>query len=754
MMKIAFEGVEDFVELKYKYITLQMYSYDMLGNLLTIIDKICDSYKYPSVNVCLLTGNRGKIITYVIRPSMVLIRYMITLLIQSRGNAFKDLSPIKTLLKLYNLMYYVPECSSIREDAIKVSKDINKILEIYVGIKIGSSMINELLVWTLSSPSVFSSSLSLLCNLLPSPLPIQTLKPLDESVVTTMISFRNMWIEHLGKCNKDLVELITVLGSSNILLQPLKWLCIKISNLNMSMSLLIAQTLLDVFINIDNDNYFNTYLNLLLQLCDNKKYVIIKSAVIHILNEEKSKESYNKFVEKLCENIQQKKQEKSITFVRCLCNSDIILDGNDVKENLPRGSAPNGWILNNILKALLSSFESHTLSSTQSLIVETCIMIINSDYGFYQFKIVLDTFTKPFFNILNYLTQVWNKEDTHCVNTLMLIVQLINLCIKNDINTKRLLFMNMSQLKEYLNWTNNVKDHPICLLKEIIKEQNSICYQNLISLIELLNNEQDSITEFIEPQLATNDFLTDMFKDRLFYNICINEENCLNHNNDTNEPEVLIECNVEEIVSDWPDFNIKNKINDLFKIEDCIAQPELISHKQQEPIITEKKENAPNTSVIPMPTRHKVFSRLGTVQRPDIFRNRLPNTSRPPSLHVDEFVAMETRSVRQPPRYKSPIQPIQDLNIRLHERHMAYQRSYNLYSPYKSHLSLHSWHAQVNALAHLRADYRQTINSRHLELQRHSLVAEWRQLRVEAVLRKKTCIFKTINNNICLEIII
>lgn len=31
-----------------------------------------------------------------------------------------------------------------------------------------------------------------------------------------------------------------------------------------------------------------------------------------------------------------------------------------------------------------------------------------------------------------------------------------------------------------------------------------------------------------------------------------------------------------------------------------------------------------------------------TPQRPDLFRSRPPNTSRPPSLHVDDFVALET----------------------------------------------------------------------------------------------------------------
>lgn len=32
----------------------------------------------------------------------------------------------------------------------------------------------------------------------------------------------------------------------------------------------------------------------------------------------------------------------------------------------------------------------------------------------------------------------------------------------------------------------------------------------------------------------------------------------------------------------------------------------------------------------------------GSGQRGDMFRSRPPNTSRPPSLHVDDFVALET----------------------------------------------------------------------------------------------------------------
>lgn len=596
--EITFKGVEDFVELKYKYIILQMYSFDMLGNLLTIIEKMCNDYKQPSINVWKLTGNKAKNMISIIRPSMILIRCMITLLIQSRENKFKDSSPIKILLKLYNLMHCVPDCSIIRDDANKVTKDINKTLEAYIEINYGSSMIHEVIIWSLSSPCFFLPGLLLLCKLLPIPVPIQTTKSLEESVLATTMSFHSMWIDHLSKVNSDLVEFITVLSSSSLLLQPLKHLCLKIANLSLSMCLLVAQSLLNALINTDNNDCISQILNLLTQLCDNKECAIIKTAVLQTLNEENVQENYKKCVENICKNIKLNKQENSILFVQCLCNSDIVLSGSHAKEKIPRDNVPNKWFYNNILNALLSGlFESHTQLSTMSLIIQTCIVIIKNDYGFYQFKMAIDLFPKPFYNIFNNLLQKWNKEDIYCINTLTLTIQLLRFCTE-DINTKRVLFINTSQLRAYLNWSNDAKDHPLCLLKEITEKDNSVCHKHLIDLLKCLNDDdQQLIVELIEPQLVTFDCLTTMYKDRLFYTLNENNENYANGSIDlcNNAVEGLTECNIEAIVLDFPDFDIKGKINDLFKIEDCITQPEPIIHKQVS-VTTEKKEKTTNRS--------------------------------------------------------------------------------------------------------------------------------------------------------------
>lgn len=596
--KIAFKGGEDFIELKYKYIILQMYSFDMLGNLLTIVSKICDSHKQPSVNIWKLTGNTGKHLMSIIRPSIVLIRCMITLLIQSRGNSLKDLSPIKILLKLYNLMHHVPENSTIQDDAKKVVKDINKTLKAYIEIQIGSSIVNEVIVWTLSCPSMFLSGLLLLNKLLPSELPIQTGKPLEEPVIKAMISYRNMWLDHLTTINNDLVDLITVLSYSSLLLDPLKCICIKIADLSMSMCLLVSKSLLDALTSVDNNDCFNRCLDLLTQLCKNEECAIIKTAVLQTINEEKSRELYEQFVQKLCENIKMNKHVNSFMFIQCLCDSDIVLNGIHSEDNLPRDSVPNSWVFNNILKALFTLFESQIQLSTISVIIKTLLVIIKNDYGFYQFKMAFDSFSHFFINVFNNLLQQWNKDDIYCLNSLMLTIQLLNLCIKNDLNTKRGLFMSTSQLRDYLKWSNDVKDHPICLLKEKMKEDNSIYYKQLTNLLELLNEDQEPIVEFIEPQLSAVDFLTSAFKDRLFYIVNSNgkKDKKLHIDLCTNTLEDLEECNIEEVVSHLPDFNIKDKINDLFKIEDSIVQPEPIVHKQQEPVVIEKKENTTNTS--------------------------------------------------------------------------------------------------------------------------------------------------------------
>ena len=55
--------------------------------------------------------------------------------------------------------------------------------------------------------------------------------------------------------------------------------------------------------------------------------------------------------------------------------------------------------------------------------------------------------------------------------------------------------------------------------------------------------------------------------------------------------------------------------------------------------------------------RGRGFGRGHNTLRSDVFRSRPPNTSRPPSMHVDDFVKMETENQHVSDSSYQPAQP-------------------------------------------------------------------------------------------------
>ncbi|XP_050534827.1 protein virilizer-like isoform X2 [Daktulosphaira vitifoliae] len=727
--EMVFKNNEDFIELKYKYIILQMYSFDMLEYLLKIVENICDHYKQPSLNVWKLAGGLGTKVLSIMNPCMVLIRCMLTLLIQNSGNSYKDLTPIKVLLKLYNLMHYIIEYSSeAQEEATRVSKDVHKTFLTFIEYNLGSNLINEIIMWTLSSPSNFLPGMIILCELLPLPLPIHSLKPLDDNSLSAMTSYRNLWAEHLNKVSHDVIDLISILGVSSTVITPLKSFCVQVSDLSASLCLLITESILDALLNPNNTLYFDKWFSLLTKLCEHST---IKAAVLQILHERKTQENYETFIKKICEKIIDQ-QGSAITLIKFLCDTDIMINSNFDIITI-NNSVPDKQLFYEFISALINLLELHSDTENLSLIFKTLLTIIKTDYGFYNFKTVLDIHPNVFYIVLNSFSRNINQENANS-DLLRLFLQLLISCISNNLKINRKLFINTLQLKTYLQWEKSTADHPLCTLKENMQMENSVNLKSILELIELLDVDNGISFDLEEPQVPIVSSLTSLFKERSIYVVDNLEEDSIiiDFNTQIENTNDLVECNLEDTLMLYPEFNVKDNISNLFTKDYSIVQSEPIVVKEEESIKKKTHDILPSTPVVSAPsTRHKVFSRLGAVQRQDTFRNRLPNTSRPPSLHVDDFVALESRSSRQH-CYKLPIQPIQDLNITLRERQMAYERTYNILNSYKTHISMQNWHTHASTLAHLRANYRQTLTSRHLELQRHSLIAEWRQLRLEA----------------------
>jgi hypothetical protein len=131
---------------------------------------------------------------------------------------------------------------------------------------------------------------------------------------------------------------------------------------------------------------------------------------------------------------------------------------------------------------------------------------------------------------------------------------------------------------------------------------------------------------------------------------------------DSQEPEHQVQCDLQEVAqSCLKDLDLARETEKLYKkhmeparlvgwagtttalLADSNSNGtnELHHHPQPGRAILSTARDIKTSKPYVAPMRGRGFGRGGINSRNDPFRSRAPNTSRPPSLHVDDFVAME-----------------------------------------------------------------------------------------------------------------
>lgn len=346
-----------FVELKYFYAINQVFAFDGLTSLLIVLQKLCETYLRPSHQGPSLLGLKGQLVVSVIKPSIQIIKEILTRLISARGHDFKDTSPIPVLVKLYSLLLLVPSSSLAYEYSQQIIPEIVNILMLYTNLSlttpdteeeilkksIWTKMIKEVLQYTFSLPMFFIHGLSLLSELLPLPLPIQTLKPLTEDEVNQLINFRKLWSAHLLILANDLEKLITsfILCSSFIIQQLLRRICVQISDLSSPASTLVVRCVLEALLNALLSSSDDKLTESLFYVLNFLSYMFthppFKLAFIHTVHiGDKLDEKYSSIVAKLLRLLKQNANDQIssnfnqviLDLLYSLCNPDVNLDSN------------------------------------------------------------------------------------------------------------------------------------------------------------------------------------------------------------------------------------------------------------------------------------------------------------------------------------------------------------------------------------------------------------------------------------------
>ena len=101
-----------------------------------------------------------------------------------------------------------------------------------------------------------------------------------------------------------------------------------------------------------------------------------------------------------------------------------------------------------------------------------------------------------------------------------------------------------------------------------------------------------------------------------------------------------------------PNFDVRSQLMQLYKNEEPNYEENYKPNKHKhEPLIAKDSSNSKRPYVAPL--RGRGFQRSSNqMGRHDPFRSRPPNTSRPPSMHVDEFESIHLGSQNSMPRQK------------------------------------------------------------------------------------------------------
>lgn len=167
-------------------------------------------------------------------------------------------------------------------------------------------------------------------------------------------------------------------------------------------------------------------------------------------------------------------------------------------------------------------------------------------------------------------------------------------------------------------------------------------HEKLSGLLKSLNNESTSEEEeelVSEPILPVSEPLLAQFARRIVYNCTDTFNERLTAEYWLSVPNEETDSEIENITADFNEL-CKQNLSEEYNL---VREIEVLCRISSTNIIEKEKKNEDQKMKKPHtgPLRTRGFPRM-VQQRPDLFRSRPPNTSRPPSLHVDDFVALET----------------------------------------------------------------------------------------------------------------
>uniref|UniRef100_A0A3B4DJB0 Virilizer N-terminal domain-containing protein n=1 Tax=Pygocentrus nattereri TaxID=42514 RepID=A0A3B4DJB0_PYGNA len=630
---------------------------------------------------------------FVASCALRLIRAMLTELLCGGACEFRDVRVPAVCVTLHMIICSTPATGRLDTEELRIQGDIVEVLltfthavseqetgsEETVAGNSWSLMLKEVLNSVLAAPENIYSSLSLLSELLPLPLPMQTTQALSVQDVGVAMNTRKLWSMHLhaqARVLQDVLRCVCV-SSCPPLLSMLRRVCVQLCDLAAPTATLVMRTLLDMSSISTGDQKetkrVTSQLTRLLALLDSLvSQRSCKVAVLALLGgtirsevrgegraEDKLMDMLPSLLSMLLPPADaslsvQQNAELTASIIQSLCDQDISLivsgsgevcvsEAEQLANALPSRDMMPG-ICDRMLEVLGHSHSSYTLQLT---CLRTMMFLTEHDYGLYHLKSSLKKHPSAVSSLLRRETTSFNKESAELLSALL------------------------DFLRQILNNES----------MELFKDDDSLeaLVENVVGLRQILEGSGDAPSHMepeSEPALPSPEPLQTQFNNRTVYVLSDMLDEQLRalwfspfQSDDMETDQDMVKVDLVALAQQCcPDLDLKAELERSFLSEPASpghSKPakgfRLGKHKHETFITSSGKseyvEPAKRAHIMAAP-RGRGRGAFGQLSRPhDIFRQRKQNTSRPPSMHVDDFLAAEFKEVSLPTGLALPKRP-------------------------------------------------------------------------------------------------
>ncbi|KAG7474716.1 virilizer-like isoform X2 [Solea senegalensis] len=720
----AVEGQQK--DLKWSLAGVQLFSGEGLDTCVHVLQKLCSILLQP----WRVHGHMGPtpqrcMILSICISTLRLLRTMLTELLRGGAFQFRDTRVASVLVTLHMIVCSIPASGRLDGEETRVQAFIVDVLltftqgvseqvthtEETLASNTWSLMLKEVLNSLLKAPEGLFSGLTLLSELLPLPLPMQSTQVISVQDVAVALNTRKLWSMHIRAQWKVFSEALKCVCATTCppLLAMLRRVCVQLADLSSLTATLTMKTLVELLLEelqpVEGKNVCWAQTLRLLSLMDTLvSQRACKSAALHLLSgsvsgDEQLAELFPLLLSLLipptdhCSQ-QQQCSELVGTIFQSLCDQDISLvvsppsescvsEAEQLANALP-GRDMMSSVCNSLLEVLGNDESSVPLLLT---CIRTLTFLSEHDYGLYHVKFALKKHGTGLCALLKRLVLSFNKDSADLLSALLdFLRQILNTDAmsveeglrsgeESSFSTAPRLWLSGFEMKALLHWEES-ESHPLQTLEKEItklcKEDESLeaILENVIVLRQTLETATDTPPAAeTEPTLPPAETLGAQFNHRTVFILSEALDEHLKalwfspfQTDDIETDLDVVKVDLVGLAQECcPELDLKAELERSFLSEPSSPGHtkatkgfRLGKHKHETFITSSGKsdyiEPAKRAHIMAAPRGRGGRGGFGqNLCRPhDIFRQRKQNTSRPPSMHVDDFVAAEFKDITTP----------------------------------------------------------------------------------------------------------